>query len=111
MWRNRCPSTNPDVGWLRKQFKNPRSFFEEGGKDRLREQAERQIMSAVSDYAEQHVEKLAKHYVSRWERRLAGQREYLARMLDGHVEGMIRSLSESSAEDLPEKLDELSMCL
>lgn len=78
----------PDVKGLQRAFKNGKSFFEGGGKEKLRQQLEAELGTVIQQYLDLHAERLQTAYGRQLADRLEqlGQKEL--QMVKDHYQGL-----------------------
>jgi len=106
------PPVPVDASWLKKFFRNPKQFFEGGGRDRLKEEAQRMLAQAVAQYADEHGARFAAHYSGLLREQAGREFAALAESLRGQVESLRAADDGTQAEDIRERLkdlDELSL--
>lgn len=102
------PPVPVDSSWLKKFFRNPKQFIEGGGRDRLKEEAQRLLGEAVGRYADEHGARFVAHYAELL--REQAQREFaaLAEALRSHVESLRDADDGARTEDIRRRLRDLA---
>jgi small GTP-binding protein len=86
----------PDARWLRQMYKNSRSFFEQGGREALKQALEQRMLPEISEYLEQHRLRLRAFYT---ETLAAAQAEISHKLLQ-HMEDYTAGLLSALATDV-----------
>jgi replication fork clamp-binding protein CrfC len=86
-------------------YKNARDFFEQGKKDKMRDELEKLLKDPVDQLVEKHQHMLNRTYVDTWESRLDEVKKDLQQQCLAFYEGMRFSLSDSLDLEKLEQVD------
>ncbi|MBO8172870.1 MAG: dynamin family protein [Bacillaceae bacterium] len=89
-------------------FKNPRDFFEKGGKDKLRDRLEKELEEPVSTYLQEEGERVRQEYEELFRQQMDMMKNELQDQLEQYYEGVLAALSdEIDTESLEKSLEHI----
>lgn len=95
----------PDARWLRQMYKNSRAFFEQGGREALKQALEQRMLPEISEYLEQHRLRLRTFYKEALVAAQADINHKLRQHLEDYATGLLSALATDI--DVPVLADKL----
>jgi hypothetical protein len=83
----------PDARWLRQMYKNSRSFFEQGGREALKQALEQRMLPEISEYLEQHRLRLRAFYTETLATAQAEINHILLQHMEDYTAGLLSALA------------------
>ncbi|NBI28039.1 dynamin family protein [Chengkuizengella marina] len=98
-----------DFTWLMKQFKNPKAFFEEQGKDRLKLELEKKMNPVVESYIGEHEDLLIQQVIEEMKNWIKHLVKKHTTDVQEHVEGLTSALEmKLNVEEIEMKISMLN---